>query len=1070
MIRISITGILVLVSCSVWAQHIRPLKDVIEDPEPEEHRQLAVKLKEQQRYLAALEHFESIRNEGLLTSDDKMEMGALHYKLRQYREAELIYSSIITEHPGKHPMAHYWLGFMHKAQGKYDQARSEFNYFLDNNGAQYKKEAREAYKEIEGLKDALNIKRKEGDATVTRWSINGFDKKNMTSALQWEGNSTWFTGVIPIKYNKKIEVAKDLIAMIDEIQVSRIYITSSGGPKQVDLDLSDASKNIGSPSLGADKATLYFSACDQFGENRRCEIYVTLKKSNKWMPPVRLNDHINFPEYSSKTPNWVTTIDGKVLFFFSSNRPGGYGGYDIWVSEIVNGQFKRPVNLGAGVNTVKDEVSPFFDVSTGYLFLSSNGHHGLGEMDVFLAQVDWGQGEGKVYNLGTPINSGGDDYHFSLKKDRSGGFFSSNRDDNCCDHPYRFDMKIPYSFDEFPVYLTEVSSFEQFDSELDILRQPFNYQALSFNQSNTEFILTEDANIEGLLSDNGLSTENKKILLVDQKGEVVSSALAGARGKFEFRQLPAGGQYSFVLSEADTDLQVNVSLLNDQGVIFGRITSVDQPNLFRFKPLEDYSSGVWSLEVEDATISGHLLKDGMALVNEKVLLVNEQGLIVAATETDAAGTFDFKKLPAGERYSFVLEERDNPLSIEVNIKDRLGNVVRRFNSTSSREIFKYRILEEYEAGVWTLPSEEALISGSVLAGKFALSNKRVLLVDENGKVIGASVTDKTGRFTFRTLPAHQQFAFVLEENEAEFNIDIAVLDNEGNIISRFSNNNRQEVFKYRSLVDYERGVYTLKVSDASILGSLKDKNKPVSGHSILLVHEGNVVDKATTSNDGSFKFSQLTPDYQYTFLLEREDQGLVINLVVMNKFGTIVDRMDNKNRAEIFYFEELAAYREQYDRYYNKICGELSNVVDPLAHPVVLVDRQGNELACVETDYTGYFQFDDVTFEEGYRFLLDGCDTELVVHIEVDNSEGATRYRFNSVEHGEYFDYVDFAFVNQSALDQQLAIKKMPYLYELTHNFDRGSVIVGTYKQQRNRCYKNISCRNARLDIEDCLG
>ncbi|HHB78981.1 MAG TPA: hypothetical protein ENK85_07085 [Saprospiraceae bacterium] len=134
---------------------------------------------------------------------------------------------------------------------------------------------------------------------------------------------------------------------------------------------------------------------------------------------------INKADYSSGFPSFAP--DGKTLYF-SSNRPGGKGGYDIYVSHYENDQWSSPVNLGAPVNTPGDEITPFNDGTN--LFFSSNWLPGLGGFDLYRAEqgglgtdADWV----KVFHLGTGVNSSYDDYGFIFDNSNNIGYFTSNR-------------------------------------------------------------------------------------------------------------------------------------------------------------------------------------------------------------------------------------------------------------------------------------------------------------------------------------------------------------------------------------------------------------------------------------------------------------------------------------------------------------------------------------------------------------------------------------------------------------------------------------------------------------------
>ncbi len=130
----------------------------------------------------------------------------------------------------------------------------------------------------------------------------------------------------------------------------------------------------------------------------------------------------NSDDFSSMHPS--LSPDGNRIFF-SSDKPGGYGGFDLYVVERRGNSWSEMINLGPDVNTSGNEVFPFIH-ETGTLFFSSDGHKGLGGMDVFsvdLSTRTWGA----VTNLGEPFNSRNDDFGLVLDPDGKAGFFSSNR-------------------------------------------------------------------------------------------------------------------------------------------------------------------------------------------------------------------------------------------------------------------------------------------------------------------------------------------------------------------------------------------------------------------------------------------------------------------------------------------------------------------------------------------------------------------------------------------------------------------------------------------------------------------
>ncbi|MCH2084667.1 MAG: OmpA family protein [Saprospiraceae bacterium] len=132
----------------------------------------------------------------------------------------------------------------------------------------------------------------------------------------------------------------------------------------------------------------------------------------------------NDNEYTCMHPS--LSPNGKKLFF-TSNMPGGYGGYDLYFVERIGEAWSMPINLGPDINTSKNEVFPFIHES-GVLFFTSDGHSGMGGLDLFMIDLS-GRKWGRVINLGEPFNSESDDLGMVLTPGGARGYFTSNRVD-----------------------------------------------------------------------------------------------------------------------------------------------------------------------------------------------------------------------------------------------------------------------------------------------------------------------------------------------------------------------------------------------------------------------------------------------------------------------------------------------------------------------------------------------------------------------------------------------------------------------------------------------------------------
>ena len=194
---------------------------------------------------------------------------------------------------------------------------------------------------------------------------------------------------------------------------------------------------------------IYFTRGDI--ESLNCEIYFAKhKKRRGWDPPVRLKGPVNLPGYTSTHPAVGRLADSTVILYFVSNRPEGIGGMDIWYTLVKNGQSQECVNLGPMVNSVHDELTPFYDQRNGVLYFSSNRAGGLGGHDIYCSvgqRNAWQKAESVCACLNSPEN----DLYFTITEQDSAtgrplrGFLASNRadsyyltDSSCCNDLYQW--------------------------------------------------------------------------------------------------------------------------------------------------------------------------------------------------------------------------------------------------------------------------------------------------------------------------------------------------------------------------------------------------------------------------------------------------------------------------------------------------------------------------------------------------------------------------------------------------------------------------------------------------------
>lgn len=189
----------------------------------------------------------------------------------------------------------------------------------------------------------------------------------------------------------------------------------------------------GTVSFSPDGNTMYFSR-ESFYEKvyerdsitkykiSVLNLYKSINQEGQWSEAEALS--LNGDSYSVKNPS--VSADGKTLYF-ASDKTGGYGNFDIYSAPIdENGSVGDATNLGQKLNTEGQEMFPFISANNT-LYFSSNGHLGLGGLDVFFAKIVDGK-VGPIRNVGIPVNGNADDFAFSINEETEEGFVSSNRE------------------------------------------------------------------------------------------------------------------------------------------------------------------------------------------------------------------------------------------------------------------------------------------------------------------------------------------------------------------------------------------------------------------------------------------------------------------------------------------------------------------------------------------------------------------------------------------------------------------------------------------------------------------
>lgn len=202
-------------------------------------------------------------------------------------------------------------------------------------------------------------------------------------------------------------------------------------PKEIEGDI-NTKFHEGTVAITSDGSTIYFTRNDYLNEKYKKDEngvnHLKIYKASLVNGSFQDVEDLPFNDVAFSNANPALSPDGKQLYF-SSDRPGGYGSSDLYVVDInEDGSFGEPENLGGTINTEGRENFPFVDFAN-VLYFSSDGHLGLGGLDVYYAQKDSGDFL-PPQNLGLPLNSNADDFAFTYNANVEKGYVSSNRTDD----------------------------------------------------------------------------------------------------------------------------------------------------------------------------------------------------------------------------------------------------------------------------------------------------------------------------------------------------------------------------------------------------------------------------------------------------------------------------------------------------------------------------------------------------------------------------------------------------------------------------------------------------------------
>ena len=448
----------------------------------DELRRLAEEELKAGRYESAIVLFQDALIENEMLPEAYFGLAESYRLVFAYSEAERNYRKVRNTWPDRFPLSVYYYALMLKFTGNAEAAVGEFRAFISliGDSGRYPDFLEQAYVEKAGAEMALALSPLDSLKAVhlpepVNSPFNDFSPfiDEGGRLIITSGRVSGWTSRRELRYG---EGFMDFYAIaLSEDQWN---------PAESDLiEKVNGKFHEGNGTFSADGSKFYFSSCGS--ESVRCQILVTVRDNDgNWGKPVPLNVQVNLPGYDAKQP--ALSKSGDTLFFVS-DRPGGKGMNDIWMT-VSSGRelWRRPENLKR-INTEFNEVSPQ-PLGTDMLLFASDGHLGYGGLDIFV--YDLSARDTVVVNPGEPLNSGYDDAYAKLDGDQI--FYASNRDGgsgNFDVYSIRIDdaeMLFYYLLQRIPTALrSRVSRNEESrmeEARKNLAEDPFGYESLTERQ------------------------------------------------------------------------------------------------------------------------------------------------------------------------------------------------------------------------------------------------------------------------------------------------------------------------------------------------------------------------------------------------------------------------------------------------------------------------------------------------------------------------------------------------------------------------------------------------------------
>lgn len=345
-----------------------------------------------------------------------MEAAEVMRKAGFYSAAANLYRQVINLDFEKYPLARLLLGQCLQQCDEYDKAAQELQMFKANyNGPLRDSVLAFANDFLQANETATQWSRKSSSLTLGLLATPFFNQYLHSFSLDSIGKL--YFNDMHVEPGEKAQWSSVLKGAGTDQNILAGFVLSDSvnDPRYLQTDA----------TISPDGSLLYFTrAIEAPGYELLHQIFYSVRTESGWSHAIRMNELINERGYSTRYP-FLYSFKGEMHMLFSTNKPYGAGGFDIWEAKLgKDGQAVSSSALSDVINSTADEICPFYDPATEQLFFSSNGEKSIGGFDIYKAEhfdINWG----KPQNMGFPYSSGADDLYYRYFQKQ--GFLISNR-------------------------------------------------------------------------------------------------------------------------------------------------------------------------------------------------------------------------------------------------------------------------------------------------------------------------------------------------------------------------------------------------------------------------------------------------------------------------------------------------------------------------------------------------------------------------------------------------------------------------------------------------------------------